>query len=102
MKNQRAVCYAKGAGFIQFDGIPGQIRTGYPATPAYQSRFCDKYNSQACTLLKNDEDEEFGTLPGPVVHSNQPKQYIGEPVVEMILAKKSTRKQTYYRVKFVT
>ena len=40
MKNRRDVCYAKDAGFIQFDGLSGLIKTGCSATPAYKSRFC--------------------------------------------------------------
>jgi len=93
MKNQRAVCFAKDAGFIQFDGLPGQIKTGCPATPAYKRRFCDKHQPQACTLLKSDDvDEELGILPGPAVRSSRPNRHVGEPVAEMILAKKTKRK----------
>ena len=95
--------FAKDAGFIQFDGLPGQIKMGCPATQAYKRRFCDNHQPQACTLLKSDDvDEELGALPGPAVGSSRPNRYVGEPVAETILGKKTTRRKTYYQVNFVT
>ena len=100
MKNRRDVCYAKDAGFIEFEGLAGSIKTGCPATPSFKNRFCDDHKNQACALPVNDDiDEELGELPGPVVRSRQNKRsHQGEPVAETILAKKMTRKQTYYQV----
>lgn len=49
--------------------------------------------------MSDDIDEELGELPGPFVRSRQKKMsHQGEPVAETILAKKMTRKQTYYQV----
>ena len=99
MKNRRDVCYAKDAGYIQFSGLSGSIKTGCPATPAFKSRYCPQHQPQACTLLNSDEvDEDLGMSSGPSLRSHQSKQHPGEPVAEMILAKKVTRKQTYYQV----
>ena len=33
MKNHRDVCYAKDAGFIEFEGLKGLIKTGCAAAP---------------------------------------------------------------------
>ena len=95
MKNQRDVCYAKDAGFMKFDGLLGSIKTGCPATPAFKCR----YRNQACELLSSEvADEELDVSTGPTLRSAKTKRYPGSPVAEMILAKKTTRKQTYYQV----
>ena len=99
MKNQRDVCHAKDAGFIQFEGLSGSIKTGCPATPAFKNRFCNDHKNQACNLSSSEEvDTELGVPTGPALRSNQTKRHPGEPVVETILAKKTTRKHTYYQV----
>jgi len=99
MKNQRDVCYAKDAGFIEFDGLLWSIKTGYPATPAFKSRYCIQHKSQACELQSSEEvDEELGVFTGPTLRSAQTKQSPGDHVAEMILAKKTTRNKTYYQV----
>lgn len=103
MKNRRDVCYAKDAGFIEFDGLPGYIKTGCAATPAFKSRYCSAHDNQACNLLYSEEvDEEMETPTGPALRSRSSKRSEGEAVAEMILAKKITRKQTYYQVMWHT
>ena len=63
MKNQREVCYAKNAGFVQFSGLPGAVKTGCVASPAFMSRYCPQHKPQACTLLNVDGvDEDLGNL----------------------------------------
>ena len=100
MKNRRDICYAKDAGFIQFDRLNGSIKTGCTATPSFKSRYCTKHVNQACTGLQSSKevDEELGVTAGPTLRSHQSKLTPGENVAEMILAKKTTRKQTYYEV----
>ena len=44
MKNHRSVCYAINAGYVEYSGLPGIIRTGCPNTPAYKSRYCSLHN----------------------------------------------------------
>lgn len=99
MKNRRDVCYAKDAGFIQFDGLPGSIKTGCPETPEFKNRYCSHHKSQACDLQSCEEvDDELDAQSGPTMRMHQKKQSAGNPIAEMILAKKTTRKQTYYQV----
>ncbi len=99
MKNRREVCYAKDASFIQFDGLPGLIKTGCPATPDFKSRYCIQHKSQACDLQSCEEaDDKLGVPTGPALRLHQHKQSTGSPVAEMIVAKKATRKQTYHQV----
>lgn len=99
MKNRRDVCYAKDAGFIEFNGLSGSIKTGCAATPAFKSRYCSVHENQACHLLYSEEvDEDMDTPTGPTLRSGRLKKCDGELVAEMILAKKITRKQTYYQV----
>lgn len=101
MKNRWDVCYAKDAGFIEFDGLFGSIKTGCAATPGFKSRYCSAHENQACNLLHSEEvDEDLEATTGPTLRSEQPKKRDGEVVAEMILAKKITRKQTYYQVRY--
>ena len=72
------------------------------ATPAYKSSYCDDHLHFACDSrdLTGKEDKDSGELDvpiGPVLRSAQ-KQVHGESIVEIIVAKKVTRQQTYYKV----
>ena len=51
MKNRRDVCYAKDAGFIQFDGLPGLIKTGCTSTPAFKSHYCSHHGNPICPTV---------------------------------------------------
>ena len=102
MKNRRDVCYAKDAGYIEFTGLPGSIKSGCHATPAYKSRYCDDHLHFACDSreLTGKEDMDVGELDapiGPVLRSAR-KQLRGENIVEIIVAKKVTRHHIYYKV----
>ena len=100
MKNRRDVCYAKDAGFIQFDGLSGLIKTGCSATPAYKSRYCSNHANHSCTLSKpEDLDDEIRLQMGSSVGAC--KITSSELIAEMILAKKTTRKQCYYQVELL-
>ena len=77
MKNRRAVCSAKDAGQVEFVGLPGSIRTGCTETPELKSRYCSAHKGRACRSSPQDE----------------------ESIVEILLDKKSTRSQTYYKVR---
>ena len=40
VKNYRDVCHATNAGYVEYAGLPGRVRTGCPNTPDYKSPFC--------------------------------------------------------------
>lgn len=104
MKNRRDVCYAKDAGYIEFNDLPGSIKSGCQATPAYKSRYCENHVNFACDSqqLTGQEAEDGKGLDapiGPVLRSAQKQQkQPGESIVKSILAKKCTRQRTYYKV----
>jgi len=102
MKNRRDVCFARDAGIIEFDGLPGSIKTGCTATPAYKSRYCEMHKNHACDLtVSNCEDEEMDEPTGPTLRYKQPKKPLGNQVAQVaqaLLGKKTTRQQTYYQV----
>ena len=103
MKNRRDICYAKDAGFIEFEGLPGAITTGCQASPAYKSRYCDQHKPLICDSCEYELDEESSELDapvGPILRSARKHQQLGESVVQTIVAKKKTRKQTYYTVSY--
>lgn len=77
----------------------GQSRLAVPETPDFKSRYCSEHKSQACDLQSCEEvDDELDVASGPTLRLHQQKQSAGSPIAEMILAKKTTRKQTYYQV----
>lgn len=49
MKNHRRVCYAVNAGYAEYKGLPGIIRTGCPNTPIYKSQFCKLHSPTTIT-----------------------------------------------------
>lgn len=105
MKNYRDVCHAKDAGYIQFEGLQGSIKTGCSASPDYKSRYCFNHKNHACNLLycpeqtgEDGEDGELDVIPGPALRCSSRSADSGNLVAELILAKKMTRKQTYYQV----
>ena len=81
MKNQREVCMAKDAGYTQYSALPGSVRTGCPHTPAYKSRFCTHHKNRAPNYTSGA--------------SSADKEEDRDTVVEMLLAKKVTRCETY-------
>lgn len=76
MKNHRSVCAATEAGFMEYTGLPGTIKTGCTNTPCQRSRFCQLH--KPCILSTE------------IVKSNS--------VIEMILEKRRTRGQNVYKV----
>ena len=77
MKNQRDVCMAKDAGFAEFTGLPGKIKTGCTHTPAFKNRFCESHLNHSVSEMDSTS------------------------VLEVILDKKTTRNGDYYQVGFV-
>lgn len=104
MKNYRDVCFAKDAGFIEFEGLKGSIKTGCSASPDYKSRYCVNHKNHACDLLSSEQmepDEEFDDISGPSLRSSSARAEPGNLVAELILTKKETRRQIYYQVLYM-
>ena len=76
MKNHRSVCAATEAGYIQYAGLHGSVKTGCTNTPCQQSRFCKVHKPRALS-----------------VETEKPHS-----VIEMILEKRTTRSQNLYKV----
>lgn len=52
MKNQREICFANEAGYVTYPGLPGRIKTGCMASPAFKSRFCAHHKIRSCKLTE--------------------------------------------------
>lgn len=77
MKNRRDVCAADHAGFVEYAGLPGKVKTGCMNTPEQRSKFCSKHKPrQVCSPLITNQGE----------------------IVEEILRKKTTRTNVFYEV----
>ena len=67
---------AKDAGYIQYLGLPGHIKSGYTLSPKFMSRYCQNHAQRASTLHCTQEDT----------------------AVEMILEKKTTHFTRYVKL----
>ena len=84
MKNQRSVCLAREAGYIEYEGLPGSIKTGCMRTPELKSRYCSLHSSRICTVPPDKSKGEDG--------------FTG--IVITVLQKKETRNGRYFNVSF--
>ena len=82
-KNNRPVCAAQGAGYVEYEGLPGKVKTGCMNTPEQQSMFCYLHKPRKMEVQSEDA---------------QRQQQVQRRVIEMVLAKKQTRNGTYYQV----
>ena len=101
VKNRRDVCLAKDARYIEFRNLPGSVKTGCQQTPDHKSRYCKSHKHQVCTLSVDPtpDDELSDVSVGPLLRSKKQKsKYPGDPVVEVLVAKRTTRRETYYQV----
>lgn len=61
MKNRRHVCNAKDAGYIEYHGLPGKVKTGCMLTPEYKSRYCGNHRIRACNFDGTISSSEEGS-----------------------------------------
>ena len=78
-KNNRPVCAAEEAGFVEYAGLPGKVKTGCMATPEQSSLFCSLHKPRLSKALPTQLEGHRG-------------------VIEMILRKKETRSAIHYEV----
>ena len=57
MKNRRDVSAATEAGFTEYLGLPGTIKTGCQRTPAYQSKFCYEHSRRVGNMTENMQQQ---------------------------------------------
>lgn len=79
-KNNRPVCAAGEAGFVEYAGLPGKVKTGCMATPEQSSLFCSLHKPHQLKVSSTNSEGQHG-------------------VIEMILRKKETRSTIHYEVK---
>ena len=96
MKNHRDVCAAQEAGYAEFSGLPGKVKTGCPNTPQLKSRYCPAH---APTVFKSNpvlsDDDSVSMLTSRSSVQNQDVQ------LAYIVGKRQTRNSTLYRVNYV-
>ena len=85
MKNHRDVCLATEAGFVEYPGLPGKVKTGCCNTPDLKSRYCSLHKPTAI-------DPRQGSSGACIKATLQDNQ------VGLILNKRLTRTQTHYQV----
>ena len=90
-KNYRDVCKARDAGYVEYEGLEGVVKTGCMNTPKLQSRFCELHAENVAVPQRLDSDSEAGI-------TQDTSQDAEEGVVAMIMAKRSTRSGVSYQV----
>ena len=94
MKNQRNICAATEAGYVQYRHLPGSIKTGCQLSPLSTSKFCYVHAPRVCIGRSDLGCEQSDSQPVP--------DNTCEGVLRFVTGKKITRNQVYYQVnKFV-
>ena len=84
-KNNRTVCVAKKAGYVEHHELPGKVKTGCMNTPLQASTFCSLHKPREIKV--ESESSIYGLVRGA---HNQ--------VIESIIQQKQTRNGSYYQV----
>lgn len=92
MKNYRDICFAVNAGYVEYKGLPGRVRTGCQNTPQYMSRYCGLHNPVIAISQNVQLDEDT---------ANPSKTATGEDQVGLIINKRVTRRSTLYEVSII-
>lgn len=85
MKNRQDICAATEAGYAEYVGLPGKIKTGCQQSPAYKSKFCYEHSPRVGNMTCTEDETNVST----------PKENI---VAFINSKKKQTRSGTYYQV----
>ena len=93
MKNHRDVCYATNAGYVEYAGLPGQVRTGCPNTPDYKSLFCALHKPAVAVRSTRIEESQDKSSSPDLSQQDSFREPIG-----LIIGKQSTRNSTLYQV----
>ena len=83
-QHEKLVCAARDAGFAEYMGLPGRVKTGCTNTPQFGSRYCAVHTPTAFTSV-GDNEAKSEAKPG--VYQ-----------VAFIIDKKTTRQNTFYKV----
>lgn len=90
IKNHWSVCYVEKASYVQYEGLPGKLRTGCPNTPTYKSPYCHLHKpliSLPHGDFENKSNDEDSSPSGSTR---------SEPV-SLIIGKRVTRNTTLYQ-----
>ena len=93
MKNHRDICLAREAGFAEFGGLPGRVKTGCPNMPQPKCRYCPSHAPTAFT-----PEGEISSTETAVQQSVQTASSKHDEQLAFITAKKTTRQNTFYQV----
>ena len=92
MKNNREVCYAVDAGYAEFIGLPGKIKTGCPNTPAFKSRYCSIHIPYVAHHQSDGSDTQAQTTSSSITAPR---------LAGIITNKRVTRKSVLYEIQFL-
>ena len=93
MKNHRDVCYAINAGYVEYAGLPGRVRTGCPNTPDYKSPFCASHKPAVALRSSGVAEPQDKSSSQTLSQQDSSQEPIG-----LIIGKRSTRSTTLYQV----
>ncbi len=86
MKNNWEVCLATMAGYAEYKGLPGRVRTGCPNSPEYKSPFCC-IHKPTVAVRQDTPLEDTPSSSGAAIQNTTPEE---EPI-GYIVSKRVTR-----------
>ena len=94
MKNHRYVCSATHAGYVEFKGLNGKIRSGCPKTPAHKSSYCSVHTLSVAVCQNLPCDESSTSSASDIAKTASSEKH----PVGKIIDKRVTRNSTLYKV----
>ena len=87
-KNRQDVCAASEAGVIEYDNLPGYIKSGCQLSPSFGSKYCFFHSPRVSSITPNSD----------AIDVNESDQSDGDGVVRFITDKRTTRNEIHYQV----
>ena len=88
-KNYRDVCKACDAGYVEYEGLEGVVKTGCMNSPKSGSRFCELHIENIAIPQQLDPEEEI---------TSSMTNDVEDSVIATVVGKRSIRNATYYQV----
>ena len=88
---------ATDAGSIEYPSLSGSIKTGCTRSPKFKSRFCEQHEPRSYSGNPEYLSESHIEETNPPNEQHCSSQSEGQ-IVELLLEKKTTRSDTYYKV----
>ena len=88
-KNHTDVCFPTNAGYIEYKGLKGQVRSGCPNTPSFKSRYWTLHKPIVAIPQDAELEENSADNPSSISATHGQEDQVG--------LKRNTRNSTFYQ-----